>query len=223
VTALGSRRRRQVFTHSSWASSRERSYERLEFLGDSVLEVVVSEELMRRHPDAAEGDLSWMRQAVVGRESCAAAAGAGGLPEAFVAAAPPGRRDAARELSRRTNVRAALAEAAIGAAWLDLGPDPVREAVLDAFGQAIDGAVPGERDPKTSLQERAARHRRTVAYELIDTAGPPQERVFTSRVRVGDEVLGTGSGTSKQASERAAAVEALGRLPADAPQAAGAC
>ncbi|MEZ0285040.1 MAG: ribonuclease III domain-containing protein [Thermoleophilia bacterium] len=56
MTALGSRRRRQVFTHSSWASSRERSYERLEFLGDSVLEVVVSEELMRRHPDVAEGE-----------------------------------------------------------------------------------------------------------------------------------------------------------------------
>jgi ribonuclease-3 len=220
VTALGSPRRRQVFTHSSWASRRERSYERLEFLGDSVLEVVVSEELMRRHPDVAEGDLSWMRQAVVGRESCAAAAEDGGLPEAFVAAAPSGRRDAAVELSRRATVRAALAEAAIGAAWLDLGPDPVREAVLEAFGPALDAAVPGERDPKTALQERAARHRRQVAYELIDTAGPPQQRVFTSRVLVGGEALGTGSGPSKQASERAAAVEALARLPEAAVQGA---
>ena len=52
-----------------------------------------------------------------------------------------------------------------------------------------------------------------MAYELVDTAGPPQNRVFTSRVRVGDEVLGTGSGSSKQASERAAAVEALTKLP----------
>jgi ribonuclease-3 len=76
----------------------------------------------------------------------------------------------------------------------------------------IDAAVPGERDPKTSLQERAARHRLTVVYELVGTAGPPQQRVFTTRVRVGDEVLGTGSGSSKQASERAAAVEALSRL-----------
>jgi ribonuclease-3 len=175
--------------------------------------VVVSEELMRRHPDVAEGDLSWMRQAVVGRDSCAAAAEAGGLPGAFVAAAPPGRRDAARELAGRATVRAALAEAAIGAGWLDLGPDQVRAAVLEAFGPAIDAAVPGERDPKTSLQERAARHRLQVAYELVDTAGPPQERVFTSRVRVGDEVLGSGSGPSKQASERQAAVEALARLP----------
>jgi ribonuclease III len=223
VTALGSPRRRQVFTHSSWASSRERSFERLEFLGDSVLEVVVSEELMRRHPDVAEGDLSWMRQAVVGRDSCAAAADAGGLPEAFVAAAPAGRRDAARELAGRTTVRAALAEAAIGAGWLDLGAEQVREAVLEAFGPAIDAAVPGERDPKTSLQERAARSRLAVVYELVDTAGPPQRRTFTTRVRVGDEVLGTGSGSSKQASERAAAVEALARLAAEAAQEAGAC
>ena len=80
--------------------------------------------------------------------------------------------------------------------------------------------MPGERDPKTTLQERAARHKRAVAYDLIDTAGPPQERVFTSRVRVGDEVLGTGSGPSKQASERAAAVEALARLPEAAIQGA---
>ena len=158
-----------------------------------------------------------MRQAVVGRESCAAAADAGGLPEAFVAAAPPGRRDAARELAGRVTVRAALAEAAIGAGWLDLGADAVRSAVLEAFGPAIDAAVPGERDPKTSLQERAARHRRAVAYELVDTAGPPQRRVFTSRVRVGEEVLGTGTGPSKQASERAAAVEALAKLPEAAP------
>ena len=56
-----------------------------------------------------------------------------------------------------------------------------------------------------------------MAYELVDTAGPPQRRVFTSRVRVGDEVLGTGTGPSKQASERAAAVEALAKLPEAAP------
>ena len=80
VSGLPAGRRRQVFTHSSWAPRREASYERLEFLGDSVLEVVVSEELMRRHPSVDEGDLSWMRQVVVARDSCSAAAEAAGLP-----------------------------------------------------------------------------------------------------------------------------------------------
>lgn len=213
---LGSRRRRQVFTHSSWAPRREASYERLEFLGDSVLEVVVSEELMRRHPAVDEGDLSWMRQAVVGRESCAAAATAAGLPGAFVEAAPAARRGAAAELAERPGLRAALAEAAIGAGWLDLGVEATRAAVLEAFAPALDAAAPGSRDPKTALQESAARRRTTVAYELADTQGPPQKPVFTSRVRVGGEVMGEGSGPSKQASEQAAAAQALARLDGDA-------
>lgn len=209
---LGSRRRRQIFTHSSWAPRREASYERLEFLGDSVLEVVVSEELMTRHPAVDEGDLSWMRQAVVGRDSCAAAATAAGLPESFIASAPAPRRAAAAELAERPSLRAALAEAAIGAGWLDLGVDVTRSAVLEAFAPALDAAAPGSRDPKTALQESAARRRLAVAYELADTAGPPQKPVFTSRVRVGAEVMGEGTGPSKQASEQAAATQALARL-----------
>jgi ribonuclease-3 len=209
---LEGRRRRQVFTHSSWAPRREASYERLEFLGDSVLEVVVSEELMHRHPAVDEGDLSWMRQAVVGRDACAAAALAGGLPDAFVAAAPVPKREAALELAGRASVQAALAEAVIGAGWLDLGADTTRAAVLEAFAPALDGALPGSRDPKTALQESAARRHLPVAYELTDTQGPPQQRVFTSRVLVGGEAIGAGSGPSKQASEQAAATEALARL-----------
>ncbi|WP_246551464.1 ribonuclease III family protein [Miltoncostaea oceani] len=210
---MGPRRRRQVFTHSSWAPRREASYERLEFLGDSVLGLVVSEELMRRHPSVDEGDLSWMRQAVVARDPCAAAADAAGLPEALVAAAPPARAETARELASQATVRAALAEAVIGAAWLDLGADATRAAVLDAFASAIDVAAPGTRDPKTTLQEEAARMRIEVAYELTDTQGPPQRRVFTSRVRVGGTVMGEGTGPSKQSSEQAAAAQALAARP----------
>lgn len=164
---------------------------------------------MRRHPSVDEGELSWMRQAVVARDPCAAAADAAGLPEALVSAAPGGRRDAARELAAQPTVRAALAEAAIGAAWLDLGLDETRAAVLEAFAPAIDLAAPGARDPKTTLQERAARHRLEVVYELIGAEGPPQRRTFTTRVRVGAEVAGEGAGPSKQASEQAAATQAL--------------
>lgn len=212
LAGLEPRRRRQVFTHSSWARRRDASYERLEFLGDSALEVIVSEELMRRHPGVDEGDLSWMRQVVVARDSCAAAAAAAGLPEAFAAAAPSERAEAAAELAARPSVRAALAEAVIGAAWLDLGLEATRAGVVEAFAPALDAALPGSRDPKTALQEEAARRRVGVVYELVGSDGPPQRRTFTSRVLVDGRDLGRGSGSSKQASEQAAAAEALRRM-----------
>ena len=191
---------------------RDASYERLEFLGDSALAVIVSEELMRRHPGVDEGDLSWMRQGVVGRDACAAAAAAAGLPAAFAAAAPSDRAEDAAELAGLPSVRAALAEAVIGAAWLDLGADATREAVLEAFAPALEAARPGVRDPKTALQEEAARRRLQVAYELVEAQGPPERRVFTSRVRLDGRPLGRGTGPSKQASEAAAAAEALRAL-----------
>ncbi|MGD9571675.1 MAG: ribonuclease III family protein [Thermoleophilia bacterium] len=216
VRALEPRRRRQVFTHSSWAPRRDASYERLEFLGDSALDVIVSEELMRRHPSVDEGDLSWMRQAVVARGACAAAADAAGLPDALVAAAPGPRREAARELADQPAVRAQLAEAVIGASWLDLGVEETRAAVLEAFAPPLEAAAPGARDPKTTLQERAARTGLAVAYELLSADGPPQRRVFTSRVLIGGAPAGEGTGTTKQGSEQEAAAAALATHPWDA-------
>jgi ribonuclease-3 len=173
------------------------------------LDLIVSEELMRRHPHVDEGELSWMRQSVVARGPCAAAADSAGLPESLVAAAPPARRAAAGELARQATVRAALAEAVIGAGWLDLDADEVRSAVLEAFAEPLGAAAPGARDPKTSLQEEAARRRLDVAYELVGAEGPPQRRTFTTRVLVGGEAAGEGSGPSKQASEQEAATRAL--------------
>jgi ribonuclease-3 len=207
-------RRRQVVTHRSWAASHADSYERLEFLGDSVLQLVVTAELLRRHPEASEGDLAWMRQAVVDRESCAEAARAAGLPEEMVAAAPERERAAARRMSGQPGVQAALVEALIGACWTDLGPVETEQAVLAAFAPALDRAVPGRRDPKTALQEEAARRRLEVRYELVRMEGPPHERTFESRALVGGRPLGVGRGRSKQASEREAAVAALARLEA---------
>lgn len=218
LAGLDATRRRQVLTHSSWARRREASYERLEFLGDSVLEVVVSEELMRRHPGATEGDLSWMRQSVVNRDVCAAVAAHSGLDASFVDAAPAAERDAARALAARVNVRGALTEAVIGAAWLDLGRDPTVAAVRESFAAPLAAAVPGIRDAKTALQELAARGRRRVAYELVASEGPPQARTFTSRVLVGERAMGEGSGSSKQASEQAAARVALAALSGDATE-----
>lgn len=212
LAGLDADRRRQALTHSSWARRREASYERLEFLGDSALEVIVREDLMRRHPEATEGELSWMRQSVVNREVCAEVASACGLDDAFIAAAPAAERQAARELAAGINLRGALTEAVIGAAWLDLGPAVTGDAVRESFADALGAAVPGARDAKTALQEEAARRRLRVAYELLAADGPPQARTFTSRVRVGGRPMGEGTGASKQASEQGAARQALTRL-----------
>ncbi len=167
---------------------------------------------MRRHPGAHEGDLSWMRQGVVNRGACAAAARAAGLPGAMVAGAPPGERRHATELAERPGVQAGLAEAVIGAAWLDLGAERTRAAVLEAFAGPLAEARPGSRDPKTALQEEAARRGFLVRYELAEAEGPPQARTFTSRVLLAGRPAGRGTGPSKQASEQAAAAQALAAL-----------
>src|SRR5690606_13712743 len=128
-----------------------------------------------------------------------------GLDRAFVESAPEAEREAARELAARVNVRGALTEAVIGAAWLDLGAEATAAAVRESFAEPLAAAVPGVRDAKTALQELAARRRRAVRYELVGQEGPPQARTFTSRVLVDGEELGRGEGRSKQASEQAAA------------------
>lgn len=181
-------------------------------LGDSVLQLVVTADLMRRHPKATEGDLAWMRQAIVNDRACAGVARAAGLPEAMILEAPEVHREAASALASRTGVQADIAEAVIGAAWLEVGLEGVQGAVLAAFKPLMDAAVPGQRDPKTALQEEAARRRLVVVYDLVAAEGPPHQRTFESRALVGGEPLGQGRGRSKQASERAAAAEALEKL-----------
>ena len=177
-----------------------------------MLGLVASEELYRRHPAAAEGDLSLMRQRVVGREACARVAREAGLPEAMVAAAPARERDAAAALAQRPSVQAALCESVIGAAWLDLGPEAAARGTIEAFAPLLEAVSPGQRDPKTALQEAAARLRLDVRYDLASAAGPAHARTFESRALVGGEPLGSGRGSSKQGSEQAAAEEALRAL-----------
>jgi len=193
------------------------SYERLEFLGDAVLQLAVTAELLRRHPEATEGDLAWMRQAVVDRDACAEAARATGLPAEMVAAAPRDIQREAQEMSERASVQAALVEALIGACATDSGFAAVEPAILATFAPALDRAVPGRRDPKTALQEEAARRRLDLRYELVATEGPAHAREFASRVLVAGEEIGSGRGPSKQASEREAALQALDRLAGDPP------
>ena len=174
-------------------------------------------ELLARHPEASEGDLAWMRQQVVGREACAVVSRELGLPERFVERAPSRHRAAARDMSDQVSVQAALVEALIGACWSDLGHERTDPAVLAAFAGVIDRATLGRRDAKTALQELAARDRLEVRYELVNREGPPHARAFTTRVLVGGDEEGQGTGSSKQASEQAAAAVALRARTKGAP------
>jgi ribonuclease III len=202
--------RLEALTHREWAPRRSGSYERLEFLGDAVLGVIVTAELFTRHPDRQEGELTRMRQRVVSRDACAVVARSCGLPEAMVGAAPRAREADARAMSGNRNVMAALAESVIGAGWLGPGPEVTTAAVLGSFGGAIDRAPEYMLDPKSELQEmvQGAGHDRAT-YEITGQDGPPQDRTFHARVTLAGREVGRGSGRSKQAAEQAAAEAAL--------------
>jgi ribonuclease III len=213
IDALPKSRAERVFTHSSWAPDRTLSYERLEFLGDSVLELAVARALYELHPDFSEGRLAKIRSHVVSRHSCAVVAreldlglrlqqrGEDALPE-----------DELERLVRNRNVLAALLEAALGALFLEHGFEPIEEAVVRAFAERIDYALTTFVDHKTELQEVLARDGRSVKYEIIDIEGPPHERRFTCAALIDGEQLGIGSGASKKAAEQEAAEQALEAL-----------
>jgi ribonuclease-3 len=202
-----------VFTHSSWAPDRTLSYERLEFLGDSVLELAIARALYDSHPDFSEGRLAKIRSHVVSRQSCAVVAreldlgqrlqerGASELPD-----------DELGRLVRNRNVLAALLEAALGALFLEHGFEKIEKAVVDAFAGRIDYALTSFVDHKTELQEALARAGRSVKYEIVELEGPPHERRFTCVAMIDGEQLGIGSGPSKKAAEQEAAKQALAAL-----------
>jgi ribonuclease III len=177
-----------------------------------VLGLVVTSELLTRHPEASEGDLAWMRQQIVAGEACASVARDLGLVQQFIARSPNRQRATARDMAEQVSVQAALIEALIGACWMDLGQERTTPAVLAAFEAVIGAATLGQRDAKTALQELAASDKLAVRYEVVGRDGPPHARIFTTRVLVGGNEAGRGTGGSKQASEQAAATEAIAGL-----------
>ena len=211
--ALPERLRRQVLTHSSWTERRVDSYERLAFLGDSVLGLVVAEELYRRYPEDGIGRLTKVLAQVVSGRACAEVAGALALPGMLRAAEPAAAEGAiaAEELLVGERAIASVCEAVLGACYLEHGHGRTAEAILAAFEPQIELAAGTLLDFKSALQERLARSGRLVSYEVVGEAGPAHERRFEVQAQVGDRVLGAGSGRSKKAAEQAAAERALER------------
>jgi ribonuclease III len=216
IEALPDERLEPVFTHTSWAATREASYERLEFLGDSVLGLAIARELYERFPDYPEGQLAKIRAHVVSRQSCAAVGRRLGLGEQLVARGGDSiPADELERLSKNRNVLAALVEAALGALYLEHGFEAVRPAVLAAFADRIDYALTSYVDYKTELQEELARRSMSVSYSVLEVEGPPHDRRFTCAAVIDGEQVGMGSGASKKAAEQNAAREALARIRTD--------
>ena len=183
--------------------------QRLEFLGDAVLGLAVSELLVDAHPHAAEGELSRMRAALVKAEALAEFAREVGVGDALRL----GRgADAAGE-RQQMNVLADAVEALVAAAYLDGGLPRARSLVALIVGDRVSQPSEiAERDPKSALQEEVqATGQPAPTYHAASVDGPPHERVFSIEVRVGDVVLATGQGRSKKLAEQAAARAALAR------------
>jgi ribonuclease-3 len=202
-----------VFTHTSWASDRSASYERLEFLGDSVLELAVAHALYAQHPDFSEGKLAKVRSHVVSRATCAEVARELGLGQRLVEhGGTTQTADELERLARNRNVLAAVIEAALGALFLQHGFAAIEDAVVAAFSAQIEHALTTRVDHKTDLQEVLARSGRHVTYTEIAVEGPPHERSFTCAALIDGEELGRGEGRTKKAAEQEAAREALAKL-----------
>lgn len=214
IEGLPEPRLAQVFTHSSWAQLRSQSYERLEFLGDSVLGLAIAQELYERFPDFDEGKLAKIRAHVVSRQSCAVVGRKLGLGAKLAATEGSIAPDELERLSRNRNVISALVEAALGALYLEHGFEPIRPAIVAAFAEQIDYALTSHVDHKTDLQEELARRGLRVAYTVLEVEGPPHERRFTCAAVIDGEQYGVGVGPSKKAAEQAAAREALARIRA---------
>jgi ribonuclease-3 len=212
IAELPPERSAAVFTHASFANERGESYERLEFLGDSVLELAIAHTLYDRFPDFEEGQMAKLRSQVVSRASCAVVAAQLGLGDRLLEQHPgPGGEEPERLASNR-NVLAALLEAALAALYLEHGFEAVDGAIVAAFESRIEYALTHKVDHKTELQEELARRGRSVSYALIAAEGPAHQRTFTAAAVVDGVRVGTGTGGSKKDAEQQAAREALAGL-----------
>ncbi|MCP5027353.1 MAG: ribonuclease III [Actinomycetia bacterium] len=196
-----------ALSHRSWCAENpgHDSNERLEFLGDAILGLVITEHLYATY-ELPEGSLAKMRAAIVSAEPLAAVARSFGMGDALRL----GRGELQSGGQDKPSILADAMEAVIAAVHLDAGLDRVRRLVLGAFVDHIDAAAssPGHTDFKTRLQELSARRfgEPSPAYELVES-GPDHEKRFMASVLIGGEVRGTGTGGSKkEAQQQAAAV-----------------
>ena len=195
-----------ALTHSSVGGD---SYERLEFLGDRVLGVVIARALYERYPNEPEGNLSKRYNGLVDRETCAENGREIGIP-ALVRLGKQAREDGA---SQSGNVVGDVVEALIGALFLDGGMDVAERFILKLWQPDLSSQRRAPQHPKSALQElAAARAVKAPVYEVVSRTGAHHAPKFTVRVCVPTLGDATAEGTSKQEAETAAAAALLSQL-----------
>ena len=205
----------QALVHSSYINESPgfalTSNERLEFLGDAVLDLVIAEKLYQDSPRSTEGEMTKLRAALVRQDTLARVARAISLGDYLYLGKG---EEASGGRCKPANLAGAL-EAVIAAIYLDQGSATTSDLILRLFNKELQKATSRGIgiDYKSQLQEFIqARQQSTPAYYVIEAMGPDHNRMFTVEVRVGDNVLGRGSGKSKKAAEIEAARSALERL-----------
>jgi ribonuclease-3 len=206
--------RRQALTHSSWTEHRVDSFERLAFLGDSVLGLAVATHVFESFENLAAGGLTKVHNQAVSGVSCAEVGLQLGVPDMLRANEPEGVVAAipAEILLEGGRPLPEATEALIGACYVAFGFERTAEAVAEAFEPRIELASETRMDFKSALQELLARRGARVTYEVIAATGPPHRRTFEVAAVVDSERVGTGTGRSKKAAEQLAAKEALAHL-----------
>lgn len=206
---------KEALTHSSYANEKKsnkiKNNERLEFLGDSVLSIVISDYLFRNYPHLPEGELTKVRSKIVCEATLSECARKIKLGNYMMF----GRGEELTGGRERTSILADAYEALIAAVYLDAGLEKARKFILEQMGQTIEDAIQGKvfMDYKTRLQEviQVEKSNR-IKYELTGEEGPDHCKVFFSSVLLNDKVVGKGKGRSKKESEQEAAKEALRSL-----------
>jgi len=188
--------------------------ERLEFLGDSVLGLVVTDTLYRIHPDLPEGQLAKLRAAVVNSRALAGIGRGLGLGDHLLL----GRGEESTGGRDKSSIVADTVEAVLGAVYLDQGLEVATELVHRLFDPLIaeSAALGAGLDWKTSLQELCAARGLGVPEYVVDESGPDHQKTFRARVRVAEQLYGDGQGRSKKEAEQEAAATAYGELEAAA-------
>jgi len=215
IRELPAELRDQALTHATWSAERAGSYERLAYLGDSVLALAIASDLVERFPTVPAGGLTKIHNQAVSGVSCTAVGRSIGVPEMLRAAEPGGEPAIPAEvLIGGSRALPEVTEALIGACFLAFGYERTAAAVVADFEGQIEDAAESPVDFKSALQELLAQRRARVSYEVIAESGPPHKRTFEVAAIVDSAQVGTGRGRSKKVAEQAAAEEALGQLRA---------
>ncbi len=202
----------RALTHRSFAYENGGlpTNERLEFLGDSVLGLVVTDTLFRTHPDLPEGQLAKLRAAVVNAKACAVIGRRLGLGDHLRL----GKGEEATGGRDKSSIVADTVEAVIGAVYLDCGLEVATGLVHRLFDPLMveSAGLGAGLDWKTSLQELCASMSAGVPEYVVEESGPDHQKSFRARVKVGDDLYGDGRGASKKEAEQEAAATAYAEL-----------